>query len=59
MFRHSSWSELAGMGYRHFPASECAMIIKLPQVFALRTHWVTAVWSLPKGGRRAGSSRAA
>jgi hypothetical protein len=29
------------VGYRHFPASECPMIIKLPQAFCLRIHWVT------------------
>jgi hypothetical protein len=30
------------VGYRHFPACECPMIIiKLPQAFCLRTHWVT------------------
>jgi hypothetical protein len=32
----------AGMGYRHFPARECPMI-KLPQAFCLRTHWVTVL----------------
>ena len=37
------------MGCRHFPACECPMIIKLPQAFCLRTHWVAAVWGLPKG----------
>src|SRR5215217_2131291 len=41
MFRYSSWLVGSG-GYRHFPTCECQMIIiKLPQAFYLRTHWVT------------------
>src|SRR6476646_4650510 len=44
-------------GLSPFPACECPMIIKLPQAFCLRTHWLTAVWGLPKGSRRPSSPR--
>jgi hypothetical protein len=48
MFRHSSWTELAGMGYRHFQPDDHQVTTGILLADAL----VTVVWGLPKGSRR-------